>query len=130
MTVLNVLHLLCRLLLALSFLVFALDGILISSLARQHGTGGLHEVEWAAVFVLSALLLFIVTWLLFGLRSRVVATIGLAIFAGQLFWFHSLGLDTSYGIAHLALSAVLALPLIVLGGGRFAIYRRGWQVPI
>lgn len=130
MTPLSILHLLCRLLLAFSFLVFALDGLAISFLSRQQGTGGIHQVEWAAVIVGSSLLMYAFIWLLFGLRTRVVTALGLALFAGQYAWFQSLGLQTGFGLGHLILSGVLALPLLFFGGGRFAIYRRGWQLPV
>ena len=130
MTPLNVSHLACRMLLAFSFLVFALDGISLSDQARQHGTAGLHDIEWFAVITLSGLLMFVFIWLLFGLRTRVVSALGIVLFAGQFFWFRSLGLHTSYGVGHLAVSGILSLPLLFLGGGPFAIYRRGWQLPV
>ncbi|MGI3184904.1 hypothetical protein [Nioella aestuarii] len=130
MTILTLSHLLCRLLLAFSILVFALDGISVAALAQQQGTGGLHPIEWAAVFCLSGLLLFIFIWLLFGLQTRVMASLGLILFAGQLLWFERLGLQTQYGSAHLAITILLAFPLLILGGGRFAIYRRGWRLPV
>ena len=115
---------------ALSFLVFAIDGLRVSAFASQQGIAGLHQIEWTGVIVLSALLMFIAIWLIFGLRSRVVATMGLVIFAGQLAWFHTLGLHSGYCSWHLIISAALALPLWILGGGPFAISRRGWQVPV
>lgn len=130
MTLLNVAHLLCRLCLALSLLTFAIDGMAISAPALRSGTRGLHQIEWMAVITLSALLMVIAVWLIFGLRSRVVALLGLVIFAGQLFWFNALDLQTTYGVWHLVLSIGLAGPLLVLGGGYFAIYKRGWKVPV
>lgn len=130
MTFLNVMHLLCRLLLALSFLVFAIDGLTIASVARHHGLSGFYQGEWIEVTILSALMMSISIWLVIGLRSRMVALLGLVIFAGLHLWFSALGLQTTYGVWHLAISSALAAPLLVLGGGRFAIYRRGWQVPV
>lgn len=128
MTFLTLSHLFCRLLLALSFLVFALEGLSITAVASHHGTGGLHQIEWAGAIVVSGMLMFASTWLLFGLRSRVVAVFGLMLYSGQFLWFRAIGLDPSYGLTQLAFSAVLALPLLFLGGGPFAIYRRGWSL--
>ncbi|WP_071675136.1 hypothetical protein [Nioella nitratireducens] len=117
---------LCRLLLALSFLVFSLDCLGLINGYRSIGIRGLHDVEWMGVTVLCALIQFAAVWLMFGLRSRVVALLGLVLMIGLLLWFEALGVQTSYGSLQVVASAVLALPLFFLGGGRFALYRRGW----
>ncbi len=124
--VLTVSQTLCRLLLSLSFMVFGLDGLRLATGFRSIGTRGLHDVEWTGVVVLCALILFSAVWLLFGLRSRVVALIGLVMMVGLTLWFDTVGIQTTYGGLHIAASVVLALPLFFLGGGRFALYRRGW----
>ena len=130
MSTLSVLQLFCRLLLSLSILVFALEGLSLIHWAHDVANYPVMQTEVWAVTLLCALLLLSALWLMVGLFSRLVASVALTLMLGQYLWFQSAGLSLSFGIIHLLVSLGLALPVLAMGGGRFALYRRGWQITV
>jgi len=127
MTILSAAQLFCRFLLSLVFLLLALDGLWISNWSRAHGIHGMHNVEWAAVTLLCSIILFAAVWLLFGVRTRVVALLGTLLSAGLVYWFAGFGIGSRFQLYLLLAACIATLPLLALGGGRFALYRRGWS---
>lgn len=107
--------------------MLALDGLWVNNWARERGLHGLHVLEWGTVTVLCALIFFSALWLLFGVRSRIMAMFGTAQAAGLVFWFHGLGLTTDFQVMLFLAAFLAAAPLMWLGGGHFSIYRRGWR---
>ncbi|SLN39446.1 hypothetical protein ROJ8625_01848 [Roseivivax jejudonensis] len=80
-----------------------------------------------AAALLAGLMSVVAIWLAFGVRTRVVALLGLALYTGHLValpGFTTVGTDE---IVQLAVVAALALPLIVFGGGRYSMVRAGWH---
>ena len=69
-------------------------------------------------------------WLAFGFRTRMAAMIGAALFAGKVLLLPGFGNATDDAIGNLILVAILALPLMLSGGGRYSLLRGGWQVQL
>lgn len=127
MTFGQILHLLCRMLTAFLLTTASIEALAVIDLHWTVGTRGIHGVEWSAIIVLCALILSTAVWLLVGIRSRVVAMLGVALLCGLTLWFDAMEIQTVYG-AWLAVAATAtAVPLVLRGGGQFALYRRGWK---
>ncbi|MGR3570767.1 hypothetical protein [Brevirhabdus sp.] len=118
----------CRFFLAAIFAMQAIDGLLLPSMtATAHGRiGFLPHVPHFAQSALFGLLLTISIWLLFGVRSRVVALLGIVLSIGYATQISDASAHFDILFAELGLIAALGLPLIAFGGGRWAIYQRGW----
>ncbi|WP_435259072.1 hypothetical protein ACSBLW_04685 [Thioclava sp. FR2] len=93
------------------------------------GSGGIGEST--SPIVLHALMAVAAIWLIFGVRTRVVALFGLSCYA-TLFWLETQnGFSTRLEfLVPLQIVALLALPLILFGGGHFSLYRAGWRNPL
>jgi hypothetical protein len=76
--------------------------------------------------LLSGLLCTAAIWLLFGVRSRVMAAMGCIGFMAI-----SLGSELVVGMpfapVEVLFAFMLSIPIIAGGGGKFALYRRGWR---
>ncbi|MGB8622286.1 MAG: hypothetical protein WCD16_05660 [Paracoccaceae bacterium] len=85
------------------------------------------ELPYATI-ALNALLLIISIWLLFGIRTRVVAVLGVALFTTLVLTGRSnVLLDLDGKIVVVAIFS-LALPLVAFGGGRWRLYPKdGWH---
>jgi uncharacterized membrane protein YphA (DoxX/SURF4 family) len=80
--------------------------------------------------LLAGLLLLTALWLAFGLRTRVVALVGVALFAGKAILVPGLENVSNAAIGNMLLVCLLAAPLLLSGGGRFSLLRGGWQVQL
>jgi len=80
----------------------------------------IHEIFYALLIVIGI-------WLLFGIRSRVVALAGVLLYSGFTIISHHHGLGLGSRFADLAVVGFLALPLITSGGGFACLYRAGWK---
>ena len=128
-SLLELLHLGDRFLLAGIFGAFAFRGLnIVGSPATASGLGGPLAVvdSDAASLALRALLAMIAIWLAFGIRTRVVALLGATLFLSA--HFFTLGFDMGSDRALvLSIIAAMAAPLVLLGGGRFAMFSKGWR---
>ena len=83
-----------------------------------------NPAESAAGSSLAALSTFAAMWLLLGVRSRVVALMASLVHAGVVQWSslhgHDVGLMTT-------IVPLLAIPVLLCGGGAFAMQRGGWR---
>lgn len=117
--------LLSRVLLAAVFAAHAILGVDRVAEANLTGLGLLRDNELLSL-ALRALLATIAIWLLFGIRTRVVALLGAVLFfSAQLLTqgFH----PSADARSVLIIVAIISLPLILRGGGRFAMLSRGWR---
>ncbi len=80
-----------------------------------------------AAAALSSLLAIVCVWLAFGVRTRVMALLGLALYLGLALLVPGLQALNPVRLMELTFVVLLALPLIAFGGGRFCVYRGGWQ---
>ncbi|GAA5081403.1 hypothetical protein N0B44_27905 [Roseibacterium beibuensis] len=72
------------------------------------------------------LLAVVASWLILGIRTRITALLGLALMLATA-WSNQY-LQTSSAWAVYASSAVLmTVPLLLCGGGHYALVRRGWH---
>ncbi|APZ54303.1 hypothetical protein [Salipiger abyssi] len=77
--------------------------------------------------VICALLFTVSIWLLFGVRTRVVALMGLALYLGLEIVHPGLSSADSQVLLSSAIVVLLGLPLIIFGGGKFSVVRAGWR---
>lgn len=107
---------------------------LAPALAPGWAGGVVHHTDFGPfhaliIWPLAALLLFLGTWLLIGLCSRIVAAwsaiamIGLGAACMTQAPMHA----DCHGVTLVAV--MLAVPVLWFGGGHFAVVRRGWSVP-
>ncbi|MCC6306824.1 MAG: hypothetical protein IT545_16760 [Rhodobacteraceae bacterium] len=120
-----------RTLLGALLLAVALGNTLVPMGAGGGGTAllgrGLTAVDAGLALAASALLATVGLWLLFGIRTRVVAGLG-AVLAGGLALAAPEILHAGIAPLRGALAAlVLALPLVVFGGGRWSSHNLGWR---
>ncbi|NAZ36952.1 hypothetical protein [Rubellimicrobium sp. CFH 75288] len=105
-----------RLILAGLLVVLAVPGLL----------GGAERADVAGLTpLLRGLLATVAVWLVFGIRTRVAASVGVVLAFALVFL--ALPLDP-HGPAPLVAILVLgfALPPVCCGGGDFALHRGGW----
>jgi len=115
MLTVRIVHLASRLAWALVFMVVAMNSLSVTHAALHDGAASIRQIEWIAVVVLCALVLFAATWLIFGLRSCAVCGIGLALMTGQQLWLLGLGLDNGLNLVTGGLCLFLALLVGLLG---------------
>lgn len=91
---------------------------------------GLGPLIAYAAWPLAAVLLLFGIWLALGMCSRVLACWSALAMTGLSVAcvMHDKAAIDCHGVAVAAI--VLALPVMILGGGRFALLRRGWSVPL
>ncbi|SEL58843.1 hypothetical protein SAMN05444413_11183 [Roseivivax marinus] len=126
MSPLSVLLVVSRLLLATA-LFYAVTETLSSTSLFDPGytlTGPRLTLGAAA---LSGLMTVVAIWLVFGIRTRVVATLGTALYVGHITMLPGFGAVDATILAELALVGAIALPSILFGGGRFSMVRAGWS---
>ncbi|MFZ5961764.1 hypothetical protein ACOXXX_02335 [Thalassococcus sp. BH17M4-6] len=100
----------------------ALVGIFVSSVLST--IAGDHIIGAAA---LCSLLTVVSLWLAFGVRTRVMALLGIALYIGLDGLVPGFENLSTYALIELVVAVSLALPLIAYGGGRYCTYRGGWQ---
>ena len=121
----------CTFRLAFAFLLAnqALSTLVVPALSAEASTGGESAyqapLEFAQFVAINALLFVISIWVAFGIRTRLVAAIGLVMYMGYTLAHGSMEAD-NLGIG-IFVAFGLALPLIVAGGGAFSMYRKGWS---
>ncbi|QDC09577.1 hypothetical protein FHY55_10125 [Oceanicola sp. D3] len=120
----------CAFRLAFAFLLAnqSLSTLVVPSLAAEASTGTSEfraPIETAQFIAVNALLIVIAIWVAFGIRTRLVAAIGLTIYTGYTLSNGGFEAD-NLGIG-IFVAFGLALPLIVAGGGAYALYRKGWS---
>ena len=74
--------------------------------------------EYAAVTSVSALLIFWAVILLLGYFTRAAAAMGLALFAGQLFWYTGFGVELGGWSLLFVVTLFAGIPLLLYGGAR------------
>ena len=124
-TFFELIHLLNRVLLAAFFGAHAILGVDRMANANLTGFGLLRDSELLSL-ALRALLATIAVWLLFGIRTRVVALLGAVLLFAAYLLTQGIHQSADARIV-LILVAVMSLPLILRGGGRFAMLTRGWR---
>lgn len=120
----------CAFRLSFAFLLAnqALSTLVVPTFAAQASSwqmGFRAPVETAQFIAVNALLIVIAIWVAFGIRTRLVTSIGLVIYAGYTLTSGGYEAD-NLGIGVLVAFG-LALPLIVAGGGAYSMYRKGWS---
>ncbi|MCO6382039.1 MAG: hypothetical protein JXQ91_03330 [Vannielia sp.] len=120
----------CTFRLAFAFLLAnqALSTLVVPSIAAEASTGTTQfraPIETAQFIAVNALLIVIAIWVAFGIRTRLVSAIGLTLYTGYTLASGSYEAD-NLGIG-IFVALGLALPLIVAGGGAYAMYRKGWS---
>lgn len=80
-----------------------------------------------AASALCVLLTTVSVWLVFGVRTRVVALLGLALFIGLEVVHPGLNATSPDALMNSAYVALLGLPLVLFGGGRFSMIQAGWR---
>lgn len=73
------------------------------------------------------LLLWVAVWTLFGICSRQMASIGLALIAGLALSGQLIPFANLQHWQQIGLLAIIAMPIILRGGGSLALYRAGWR---
>ncbi len=109
--------------------------LLLAGLFMQHAVteflghfGVLGAYPWrsTAHMIADSLLIVIGIWLAFGIRSRVVAALGVLLFImPYLLESHLVVLPRE--TATMIAAILLAIPVLLCGGGRHALLRRGWR---
>ncbi|MDQ1848241.1 hypothetical protein Q9299_08065 [Gemmobacter fulvus] len=110
--------------------VFGAQGLSqVSILVAQAGTplDPFIGISGSLLVALNAVLVTIAIWLVFGVRTRVVTLIGLTLYLAAMFLHLRASLVAEVAMAEVLAVVLMALPLILLGGGRFALYRAGWK---
>lgn len=98
------------------------------SIASAQASTGWPASAGTSPVLLHALMAMAAIWLIFGVRTRIVALLGLLFYAALWRLESQNGADGLLGyLVPLQVVVVLALPLILLGGGRFSLYRAGWR---
>ena len=120
----------CIFRLAFAFLLAnqSLSALIVPMIAAEASTGATGyqtPIDFTQFVAIHALPIVIAIWIAFGVRTRLVTALGLALYTGYTLATHSpetgaigLGLFIAFG---------LALPLIAAGGGSYSIYRKGWS---
>ncbi|MBY6200064.1 hypothetical protein KUV65_01715 [Maritalea mobilis] len=72
------------------------------------------------------LLAVIASWLILGIRTRVTALLGLALMLATA-WSNQYLQASSTWAVYAASAALMTVPLLLCGGGHYALVRRGWQ---
>ncbi|GGL65540.1 hypothetical protein GCM10011392_20300 [Wenxinia marina] len=85
---------------------------------------GSRSLQGPAEIAIGAMLAVAGIWLLFGVRTRVMAVIATVLISGHAVL---VGAATPVPDAMPLLAAVLSLPLALFGGGPFALYSKGWR---
>lgn len=110
--------------------VFGAQGLSqVSVLVAQAGThlDPFIGMSFGLLVVLNAVLGTVAIWLVFGVRTRVVTLIGLTLYLAAMYIHIRSSLVVEVALAEVLVVMALALPLILRGGGRFALYRAGWK---
>ncbi|MBS8227408.1 hypothetical protein [Vannielia litorea] len=120
----------CVFRLAFAFLLAnqSLSTLVVPSIAAEASTGTSEfraPIETAQFIAVNALLIVIAIWIAFGIRTRLVAAIGLTIYTG--YTLASGGFEADNLGIGVIVAFGLALPLIVAGGGAYSMYRKGWS---
>lgn len=117
-----------RLALAATFAIQAATVLIVPSFTAEAASifSSINTANIADVLS-NALLLIVSIWLFFGVRTRVVALLGGALFVALLMTERLAIVETDAGRVLTVAVLSLALPLVVFGGGRFAVYARGWR---
>lgn len=119
-------QLVLRLVLGIALVVEAIHQSTIFVIRADSGM--MPAMPGIAFAVLHALMLVAAIWVLFGIRTRIVALIGLAcLYADSLIIPLVPGFPERKVLFAVAILA--AVPLIFFGGGRFSLYRAGWRNP-
>ena len=96
---------------------------------RDLGTGWYiaqrHVASVEAAYL--ALLAIVAVWLVLGVRTRVVALLGLVLFAGARIVLPGISELNEAALVQVGLFACACVPLLRFGGGRFAMIRGGWR---
>ncbi|MGR3367218.1 MAG: hypothetical protein ACU0CC_04505 [Sagittula sp.] len=107
----------------------ASEHILLSS--QSHGVLSLNDTHTAlAGTIMSGLLWVISVWLMFGVRTRIVAALGLTIYGAMALLLPGLDRLTAHSLLSVAIVAGLTLPVILAGGGHYSLVRGGWRVAL
>lgn len=85
-----------------------------------------RQVELSTAMI-CALLAAISIWLVFGVRTRVVALLGLALYVGLEVVRPGLHAASYETIMNSTFVVLLGLPLVLFGGGKFSMIRAGWR---
>ncbi|EBA09008.1 hypothetical protein [Sagittula stellata] len=80
--------------------------------------------------ILSGLLWLIAASLMFGVRTRMVAALGLTTYAAMALLLPGLDRMTAQPYLSAAIVACLALPVILAGGGDHSLVRGGWRAAL
>ena len=131
-TLTDALRLAFRLCLSCTLMVEAILGMMphLNTYQIYTVTAGMHDAFYSDVFHKDAafgVLYFIISiWLLFGIKTNIVAALGGILLVLPAMVIPEVG---SNALAiKLALATVLALPLALFGGGRYAVNDRGkWR---
>lgn len=88
-----------------------------------------HDITTAplAQIGLNGLLLMVAIWLLLGIRTRVVAALGCVLLAAVTMTGGFILGSEQVGPILLIVAISLSIPLLVFGGGRWALYSGGWR---
>lgn len=120
-----------RTLLGALLMVVALGNTLVPlglrAAGRAHPVAELAAVDAGLKLSACALLATIGLWLLFGIRTRVVASLGAALAAGLALALPEATVAGADPLRGVLAALVLACPLVVFGGGRWSAYRKGWR---
>tara|TARA_Y100000815_G_C13329660_1_gene495465 strand:- start:1491 stop:1910 length:420 start_codon:yes stop_codon:yes gene_type:complete len=117
-----------RLILALIFASYAYSGLNLSvRTASASDLAMLSPDHSIATIALRALLATVTIWLFFGVRTRVMALIGLVLYVTSVALQHTASNGQMELNLWLLTVPLLSLPLILFGGGRFSLYRAGWK---
>ena len=111
--------------------VVGYTALLHSSISTASASEGLIDtVGSSSPTLLLAILAMTAIWIVFGVRTRIVSLLALVCYAAVI---RIESLNSFSTVADLLVPfqivALLALPLILFGGGRFSIYRAGWRNP-
>lgn len=77
--------------------------------------------------LICALLATVSIWLFFGVRTRVVALAGIMLYLGLSIVQPGLGSSDMETMRSSTLVVLLALPLVVFGGGKISLLRESWR---
>ncbi|MCL4189271.1 MAG: hypothetical protein KJZ85_16850 [Rhodobacteraceae bacterium] len=120
-----------RTLLGALLLVVALGNTLVPlglrAVGRTIPVGELTAIDASLKLAACALLATVGLWLLFGIRTRVVASLGAALAVGLAVAAPESMLAGADPLRGALGALVLASPLVVFGGGRWSAYRKGWR---
>jgi uncharacterized membrane protein YphA (DoxX/SURF4 family) len=116
----------CRLGLGMFLFTEAAATLLSPNLAANAHAGFSQDPSFISI-VLHGLLLTISIWLVFGVRTRVVALLGAMLYLAYALYSKSVALVPDDVSVQVLLVAILAAPLVAFGGGQYSLYKKGWQ---